>query len=150
METSERLLTHAYNDHNVYILGARFSAVAGLPLITVIQFRSRLPFVYPLRTLLKWRRRKWGLSICVRPGLEDRFIQPCQLQDQSDAQVLRDFMRRYLEEYSLLGKPHVQYSRSECIRKRKVGGDYSSQCAGRYVLASHGYADYYREKHLYV
>ena len=39
-----------------------------------------------------------GFRIRVEPNLRQAFVDVCQANDQSAAQVLRSFMRRYVEE----------------------------------------------------
>lgn len=39
-----------------------------------------------------------GFRIRVEPELREAFVDACQASDQSAAQVLRSFMRRYIEE----------------------------------------------------
>lgn len=51
--------------------------------------------VYP-----RWLHMKTaGLRIRVEPGLRDSFVKACRDNDQTAAQVLRAFMRRYVEKH---------------------------------------------------
>ena len=43
-----------------------------------------------------------GLRIRVQRGLRDRFVHVCQAQDKPAAQVLREFMRTYVDEHQEL------------------------------------------------
>jgi len=40
-----------------------------------------------------------GLRIRVERGLRDNFLEACRAEDKPAAQVLREFMRRYVSEY---------------------------------------------------
>ena len=40
-----------------------------------------------------------GLRIRVQRGLRDRFLRVCQAQDKPAAQVLREFMRAYVDKH---------------------------------------------------
>jgi transposase-like protein len=50
--------------------------------------------VYPLDIQMK----SAGFRIRVEPDLREAFVDACQAHDQSAAQVLRSFMRQYIEE----------------------------------------------------
>ena len=43
-----------------------------------------------------------GLRIRVQRDLRDRFVHVCQAQDKPAAQVLREFMRTYVDEHQAL------------------------------------------------
>ena len=43
-----------------------------------------------------------GLRIRVQSDLRDRFVHVCQAQDKPAAQVLREFMRTYVDEHQAL------------------------------------------------
>jgi hypothetical protein len=45
-----------------------------------------------------------ALRIRVQRDLHDRFLEVCRGQDKPAAQVLREFMRDYVEEHSLVEK----------------------------------------------
>jgi hypothetical protein len=44
-----------------------------------------------------------GLRIRIDRSLRDEFVEACRAQDKSAAQVLRDFMRLYVEKQSRSG-----------------------------------------------
>ena len=56
--------------------------------------------VHPLVTLLSMKDA--GLRIRVQRDLRDRFQQVCRTQDKPAAQVLREFMRTYVNEHKEL------------------------------------------------
>lgn len=41
-----------------------------------------------------------GLRIRVQRGLRERFLEVCRAQDMPAAQMLREFMRTYVNEYN--------------------------------------------------
>lgn len=45
-----------------------------------------------------------GFRIRVEPGLRQAFVDACQANDQSAAQVLRMFMRQYVEDSAAPGQ----------------------------------------------
>ena len=51
-----------------------------------------------------------GLRIRVQRDLRDRFVHVCQAQDKPAAQVLREFMRTYVDEHQR-DKPAAQVLR---------------------------------------
>lgn len=51
--------------------------------------------MYPMDIL---RMKSAGFRIRVEPDLREAFVDACQANDQSAAQVLRSFMRRYVED----------------------------------------------------
>ena len=62
-------------------------------LTTTINFPSQN--VYPLGTLLAMKDS--GLRIRVEKELRQKFLDICRKQDRPAAQVLREFMREYIE-----------------------------------------------------
>jgi lipase chaperone LimK len=54
-------------------------------------------FVYPLATLRAMK--DVGLRIRVQRDLRDAFLAACRSQDKPAAQVLREFMRAYVDEH---------------------------------------------------
>jgi hypothetical protein len=52
--------------------------------------------VYPLGTLTAMK--DVGLRIRVQRELREQFLEACKAQDKPAAQVLREFMREYVEE----------------------------------------------------
>jgi len=52
--------------------------------------------VYPLGTLSTMK--DVGLRIRVQRELREQFLEACKAQDKPAAQVLREFMREYVEE----------------------------------------------------
>jgi antitoxin component of RelBE/YafQ-DinJ toxin-antitoxin module len=42
-----------------------------------------------------------GLRIRIEKALRDRFLQTCRAQDLPAAQVLREFMRRYIADHQI-------------------------------------------------
>lgn len=53
--------------------------------------------VYPLGTLLSMKTKDAGLRIRVDRELREAFVAVCRAQDKPAAQVLREFMREYVE-----------------------------------------------------
>lgn len=45
-----------------------------------------------------------GLRIRVQKELREQFLEACKAQDKPAAQVLREFMRDYVDEYTAPGK----------------------------------------------
>ena len=58
-----------------------------------VKFRS--PRVYPTATLLFMKDS--GLRIRVERELREQFLEICKKQDKPAAQVIREFMRHYIE-----------------------------------------------------
>ena len=56
--------------------------------------------VHPLATLADMKDT--GLRIRVQRDLRDCFVRVCQAQDKPAAQVLREFMRTYIDEHQTL------------------------------------------------
>ena len=56
--------------------------------------------VHPLATLADMKDT--GLRIRVQRDLRDRFVRVCQTQDKPAAQVLREYMRTYVDEHKEL------------------------------------------------
>jgi len=54
--------------------------------------------VYPLGTLNSMKDA--GLRIRVQRELRDQFLEACRAQDKPAAQVLREFMRAYVQTHS--------------------------------------------------
>ena len=52
--------------------------------------------VYPLATLL--RMKDAGLRIRIDRELREQFLKACKREDKPAAQVLREYMRRYVDE----------------------------------------------------
>lgn len=48
-----------------------------------------------------------GLRIRVERDLRDEFLEACRLQDRPAAQVLREFMRRYIAEHKADTQPSL-------------------------------------------
>lgn len=48
-----------------------------------------------------------GLRIRVERQLRDEFLEACRLQDRPAAQVLREFMRRYVAEHTADSQPSL-------------------------------------------
>ncbi len=63
-------------------------------------YKTRSTYVHPLATLFSMKDA--GLRIRVQRGLRDRFQRVCQAQDKPAAQVLREFMRAYVDEHKEL------------------------------------------------
>lgn len=55
-----------------------------------------------------------GLRIRVQRDLRERFLAVCQAQDKPAAQVIREFMREYIQEHATAadGKPRRNTERS--------------------------------------
>lgn len=48
-----------------------------------------------------------GLRIRVERELRDEFLEACRLQDRPAAQVIREFMRRYIAEHRVDHQPSL-------------------------------------------
>lgn len=53
------------------------------------------------------RTKDAGLRIRVERDLRDEFLEACRLQDRPAAQVLREFMRRYVAEHKVASQPSL-------------------------------------------
>jgi hypothetical protein len=60
----------------------------------------RFRFVYPLATLYTMLGKDAGLRIRVEKALREEFLEACRSQDRPAAQVLREFMRRYVARHA--------------------------------------------------
>lgn len=58
--------------------------------------------MYPLGTLIAMK--DVGLRIRVQRELREQFLEACRTQDKPAAQVLREFMREFIEESKKTGK----------------------------------------------
>jgi hypothetical protein len=65
-----------------------------------------IAIVYPLATLMAMSKDA-GLRIRIDRMLRDRFIEICRAQDKPAAQVLREFMRDYINANELGNKPSL-------------------------------------------
>ena len=74
-----------------------------------IKFRS--PHVYPTGTLTLMKDS--GLRIRIERDLREKFLEICKEQDRPAAQVIREFMRTYINQ-------HQPKSRSD--KNKKVSG----------------------------
>jgi hypothetical protein len=54
--------------------------------------------VYQLGTLQTMTAKDAGLRIRVERSLRERFVKACRSEDKPAAQVIREFMRSYVEE----------------------------------------------------
>jgi|GEM_PF-3324274 len=61
----------------------------------LINTTQGLTNVYPLGTL--FAMKDVGLRIRVQRELREQFLEACKAQDKPAAQVLREFMRKYVE-----------------------------------------------------
>ena len=57
------------------------------------------PNVYPLDTLPHMTMKDAGLRIRVERSLRDKFLETCREQDKPAAQVIRQFMRGYIDQH---------------------------------------------------
>jgi hypothetical protein len=50
-----------------------------------------------------------GLRIRVQRDLRDRFLEACRAQDKPAAQVIREFMRAYIDRHEARGRPSTEH-----------------------------------------
>lgn len=68
------------------------------------------PFVYPLVTL-NGMTKDSGLRIRVQRELREKFLEVCRAQDKPAAQVIREFMRTYINQHDMQNaSPHSNES----------------------------------------
>lgn len=75
------------------------------------------PKVYPLDTLALIMKDV-GLRIRVQRDLRAQFVEACRLQDKPAAQVLREFMRKYVEEHAATASQDTRRPSPTVQRKR--------------------------------
>ncbi len=60
--------------------------------------------MYPLDTLIVMKKDS-GMRIRIDRALRDKFIEICQRQDKSAAQIIREFMSEYVKTHENIDKP---------------------------------------------
>lgn len=60
-----------------------------------------------------------GLRIRVERSLRERFVDACRSEDKPAAQVIREFMRSYVEDRQPIRPPRKQRSSKKGARKRE-------------------------------
>ena len=76
------------------------------PLI-VDNLKKRIHIRVSLGYTAAMKTKDVGLRIRVERDLRDEFLEACRLQDRPAAQVLREFMRRYVAEHKAEAQPSL-------------------------------------------
>ncbi len=61
-----------------------------------------------------------GLRIRVQRGLREQFLKVCRAQDKPAAQVIRDFMRRYVAEHSAETSQTAQSTKRDALNRTVI------------------------------